>query len=505
MPRRLLAVLVLLLGLSWLGIDDARAACTLIGGNPSGGYNNGDWVCDDQGEAYRMVASWGVPSVYASCGMINVRAVAQGNSYVQRMTYPGNTCGIGYQQDIGTGSASYRTGCTARQSKTTLFYPPSGAVGCDNGCQVKYRQNGDDETTTYSPTGAVCAEKPACDGLDGNYVWNGYLNICQPVVPECQAGYIPRGAECVKEDSCPDGMSLQNGICKAKEDTCPPGQIRAPNNQCVNDQNVCKSGEAMSSQGTCAKDSDGDGIVDSEDDDIDGDGIPNKDDPDADGDGVPDDQQEGEGPGKKEKVEASGGDTCDRPPSCSGNPIDCLQARIQWRIDCNTRKKANISGGHCGVGGMPICAGDGCDEREHQQLIQQWKAACLLEKIAANSAGSPGGNPGGGDQGTVPTPDTSGVADGDLADQVPEDMTKDSAHSDESGYGSGNGPPGSDGFNTSGYGWSRSCPSLPTIDVFGQAITLNIGPFCNWMALGGWLVLIVSSLVSLRILASAGN
>jgi hypothetical protein len=430
----------------------------------------------------------------------NQRCELQGaSSYRSMFEY---RSGSGGWLSGGYRSYFFVSGCSSRQSKTTLFYPPSGSVGCDNGCQVKYRQNGDDETTTYSPTGGVCANKPTCEALDGNYIWNGYLNVCQPVVPECQAGYIPRGAECVKEDSCPDGMSLQNGICKAKEDTCPPGQIRAPNNQCVNDQNVCKAGEAMSSQGTCAKDSDGDGIVDREDDDIDGDGIPNKDDPDADGDGVPDDEQEGEGPGKKD--EASGGDTCDRPPSCTGNPIDCLQARIQWRIDCNTRKKANISGGHCGPGGMPICAGDGCDEREHQQLIQQWKAACLLEKIAASSAGSPGGNPGGGDEGTVPTPDTSGVSDGDLADQVPEDKTKDDAHSDESGYG-GDGPPGSDGFNTGGYGWARSCPSPPTIDLLGQSITLNIGPFCDWMALGGWLVLIMASLLSLRILASAGN
>src|SRR5690606_26884750 len=106
-------------------------------------------------------------------------------------------------------------------------------------------------------------------------------------------------------------------------------------------------------------------------------------------------------------------------------------------------------GGHCGSGGMPVCAGDGCDARQHQQLIQQWKAACLLEKIAAKDGGS-GTDPG---QGQVPTPDTSGVGDQALADQVPEDLAKADAFSDESGYGP-DGVPGSQGLNTAGYGWS---------------------------------------------------
>lgn len=38
---------------------------------------------------------------------------------------------------------------------------------------------------------------------------------------------------------------------------------------------------------------------------------------------------------------------------------------------------------------MPVCAGDGCKAVEHAQLVQQWKAACYLEKLAGgeNSGG----------------------------------------------------------------------------------------------------------------------
>lgn len=250
-------------------------------------------------------------------------------------------------------------------------------------------------------------------------------------------------------------------------------QGAGPDGQCLNDKdNVCKAGQAMSKAGTCAADSDGDGVADVDDDDPDNDG----------------------------KKEASGGDSCEAPPSCSGDAIACMQVKIQWRIDCNTRKKANIAGGHCGSGGMPVCTGDGCKASEHQQLIQQWKAACTLEKLLAKD-GSSGGDPG---TGTVPVPDLSGVGDDALAEQVPEEadrkteiFTDGSAHAD--------GLPGEGGLDTSGFGWSRTCPSPPSVNLMGEVVTLNIGPFCDWMALGGWLVLTMAALLSLRILASAGT
>lgn len=267
---------------------------------------------------------------------------------------------------IGVGSIfEYINGCSARPSQTTLFYPPSGSVACNDGCAYKYRETGDGETTVRSPTGSVCADKPDCAALDGNYIWNGHLKVCQPVAPECPEGQKAHGSECVPDDSCPDGMALQNGVCTQEEDTCPPGNIRSPEGACLPGEGQCAAGEARRENGTCGKDSDGDGEADEDDEDPEND---------------------------PDKPSASGGDSCDSPPSCSGDVIACMQVKIQWRIDCNTRNKANISGGHCGAGGMPVCRGDGCKATEYAALIQQWKASCLLEKIAASDGGSAGGD-----------------------------------------------------------------------------------------------------------------
>src|SRR5690606_19959642 len=128
---------------------------------------------------------------------------------------------------------------------------------------------------------------------------------------------------------CPLGMTL-NALneCTQEQDTCPAGNIRAPSGQCLPGEGQCAVGEARKPDGTCGRDSDDDGVPDEFD--------PETDD-----------------------TYFSGGDTCNAPPSCSGDPIMCGQARIQWRIECNTREDKQISGGACGA--MPICVGANCD------------------------------------------------------------------------------------------------------------------------------------------------
>lgn len=485
---RRVAALLVAAALAWLGLGEARA----VAYGDQGAAYAGCWSHMNQVIAASLAAN---PRAEARAGPNTCSELRFNSGTGAHYGYSGQ---YQYRPSLGAGrygahqyawvaDHTFPTAatCASKPSQVRPRLPVSGSIECNSGCSVSYYANGDGETSTVQYNGRVCkGDKSDCDAIPperGNFVWNSYMGVCQPVAPECPEGYEAHGMECAKIDSCPDGMSLQNGLCKAKEDVCPPGQVRAPDGSCSGD-NTCAAGLAKSKSGLCSRDTDGDGIADD-------------DDPDADGDGETDDPNE-----KKDKNEASGGDTCNAPPSCSGDSIACTQVRIQWRIDCNTRKKADISGGHCGAGGMPVCAGDGCDAREHQQLIQQWKAVCLLEKIAANDGGS-GTDPG---QGQVPTPDTSGVGEGELADQVPEDLSKADAFSDESGYGP-DGVPGSQGLNTAGYGWSRACPAPPTVSLMGQAITFDIGPFCNWMALGGWLVLIMASLLSLRILASAAN
>ncbi|WP_206409330.1 virulence factor TspB C-terminal domain-related protein [Lysobacter enzymogenes] len=100
--------------------------------------------------------------------------------------------------------------------------------------------------------------------------------------------------------------------------------------------------------------------------------------PDDDGDGEPND---GEDTGK-----FSGGEDCKTPPQCSGDNILCGQARIQWRIDCNTRRSTTITGGNgCSMSDVPICAGEKCNALEYQQLLQAWRSRCAVEKLATGT------------------------------------------------------------------------------------------------------------------------
>ncbi|MCF5092029.1 hypothetical protein GIW57_17895 [Stenotrophomonas sp. PA-6-5C] len=211
---------------------------------------------------------------------------------------------------MGTQTFYYTKKCSERESKATPFFPPSGSVRCMNGCESVFRDNGDD-TTTYSPNGKTCDRKPDCDAQGKNMVWNAMLGVCQPVEPECPEGKVKVGNACADEKPCPDGMALVAGSCKKKDEECPAGMIRSPLGSCIPGDGQCAQGEVRGPDGTCKRDSNNDGEPDPQD----------KDDPET----------------------FSGGDTCSAPPSCSGSPIMCGQARIQWRIECNTRRNNNIT------------------------------------------------------------------------------------------------------------------------------------------------------------------
>lgn len=61
---------------------------------------------------------------------------------------------------------------------------------------------------------------------------------------------------------------------------------------------------------------------------------------------------------------------------------------------------------------------------------------------------------------------------------------------------------GQDGFDSSGLGFSRSCPANPVFNVLGHSYTFDLTPFCNFASLLGWFVLLVGFLVGLRIVAT---
>jgi len=444
---RRVALMLVAVVLGWIGLGDARAQSLHQDGDQGAAYAH----CKSQQAAAIALGTTNRPRVVPADGGCRIVSNDRYHCYYRTNAFSGGPI----NQDVFCSTSDYQHGftgaCSSRPSQTTLFYPPSGSVGCNNGCAYKYRQTGDGETTVRSPTGSICADKPDCAALGGNYVWNGYLNICQPVVPECPAGEKVHGTECVPDDSCPDGMSLQNGVCKQEEDTCPPGNIRSPEGACLPGEGQCAVGEARRANGTCGKDSDGDGEADEDDEDAEND---------------------------PEKDSASGGDSCDMPPSCSGDVIACMQVKIQWRIDCNTRKKANISGGHCAGGGMPVCSGDGCKAGEYAQLIQQWKAACLLEKIAAKD-GTTGGDTTADYLAAVRAADRADAQSVANEGDGHEGVTEDSIFHTFS----------NEDFNPNLFGGSGggSCSFSTQLEILGKPITLppSFWTLCNMI---GWLI-----------------
>lgn len=254
--------------------------------------------------------------------------------------------------------------CDKRPSFTSTFSPKSGSTSCDSGCVGYWSRNADGTSTAIYSAGGVCSTSDFPKECSDSQYWNPVLNVCEPKKEECPKGQSPNGVGKCAPEPCPDGMvQQQDGTCKAKESECPQGQVKGPDGSCVKKPDACSTGQAMGSDGTCKPDKDGDGKPDDEDSDDDG---------------------------KDDKSSFSGGDSCDSPPSCSGDPVMCGQARIQWRIDCNTRRNRNIAGGACST--PPICTGDKCDAMEYASLLMQWRTACATEKLAGGKGSDNSGD-----------------------------------------------------------------------------------------------------------------
>lgn len=453
--RRVAYVLVAM-ALAWLGLGEARAD-----DHP------------DQGSAYAHCLQQAAAAKPARPDLItDTRCVhwTNGSPFYQceARTYEWFSC----RQVVGSGEYfhNYGTGqtCANRPSQVTQFLPLSGSTQCYNGCVVTYRQNGDDETSTRSTTGATCTTTK--DLCTVGFFFNSMMGVCQPIEPDCPEGQEKVDGVCKPENKCPEGYvavqgstpgAIQQGAlyCKKADNECPAGNVKSPEGNCLPGEGQCAAGEARRENGTCGKDANGDGKADDDDDD-------NTNDP---------------------KKSFSGGDSCDAPPSCNGDPIMCGQARIQWRIDCNTRRNVNISGGTCS--NVPICTGKDCKAMEYSQLLMQWRAACALEKMAGGD-----GSTGGGDADLAAI--KNALTGSQLVDGGPEG-TPDGAFSDN--------PSDPDELDDTGFGFSRSCPQIPPVSVMGQSINFDISIMCSWVALGGQLVLILAALLSLRILSSGSS
>ncbi|MGH8040053.1 MAG: virulence factor TspB C-terminal domain-related protein [Pseudomonas sp.] len=421
-------------------------------------------VCD-QGEAYAEAWAYARESAAKSPTQYNRPRVDEA-----QLAYNGgseNSTGtIGYWKTFYYGNT-----CAQRPSKVTPFSPPSGSVRCMSGCESVFRDNGD-ETSTYATNGKSCEGKPDCSAQGRNMVWNSYFGVCQPAEPECPPGKVHVGNSCQDEQPCPDGMALVNGSCKKKDEECPAGMIRSPLGSCIPGDGQCAAGEARGKDGTCKKDKNGDGNPDEEEEG-------NEPDP-----GDPD--------GEKAKDEFSGGDSCTSPPSCSGSAIMCGQARIQWRIDCNTRRNNNISGGQCTQAGTPTCTGEKCNAMEYSGLIMQWRSACAMEKLLAKSGETPGGgsntdaNANGVADALEGRPTVTGVGDG----------AADVASAKKWGIGLS-----TNMLDTGNMFGGGSCPQPPSFQYMGQTVSGADFPyFCQAAAILRALILFFGAYTALRIL-----
>ena len=438
--RRVAYVLVAL-ALAWMGLDDASAqtSCPQTAGN----------TCT-QGVAYAACSMQAV-SEMAGWTWANKRCTHE----IVSSTWAVYSCYVDRTR-TSDGAQNNNSGCQAsnqfwyQRSRSCGAIPdqtfssdariPTGSVGCGNGgtgdkCEFMVTSNGDGTfTRNFDLANNGCNVIPDCPtGAGSGWYMHPGTGLCQPFEEECPANQTKNPSSGACEEACPTGTHADSGgVCQPDEDDCPAGNVRAPSGQCLPGDGQCAAGEARRPNGTCGVDSDGDGQADEDDEDPEND---------------------------PDRETASGGDSCNAPPSCSGGPIDCLQAKIQWRIDCNTRHKVNVTGGACGA--MPVCVGENCKAMEYAQLMQQWKAACALEKLAnADGSGEGGDN-------------------ADLIALLTGPGSINGEHGDTGGMPGGDGPfqwgEGEEHEpDTTGFGYGSSCPSPPSFTVGGRTISIDL-------------------------------
>lgn len=473
-------VLLLLAALSWGGMGRAEAqvkTCDNISAGCSLPEAYG-WAVSKAQESWRFCS---VDSAQVNEGAGTVTVVWSG------VRFTGQGCESGYGQSTGFFSTGCPAGtqwddtgkmcrqdCATAQPYTSGVTVPNGSIECRNGCDYVNFYNGDG-TFTGLPVGTQCpfdlTEREAqCNAMAGHYWTTSPFPMCAPIEPEdCPEGVDPKEGVCKRPDSCPDGLTVgPDGWCIPKTEDCPIGSTKGPDGSCT--KSACPTGSAHGKDGTCKLDKDGDGVPDEEQD--------------SDGDGEPD------GPG--EKNEFSGGDTCDAPPVCSGDPIMCGQARIQWRIECNTRNDVTISGGACDT--PPSCTGKNCNAMEAAQLLQQWRTSCALQTLSSGE-GDTGGQPEWTRVDGMTQDPGEGASEGDT-NVWAEETTIDGSTLDTGGWLGGGG----------------SCPSFGFAVTGGEYSSAFVEKIANppafWCEMVSWIyamILVFSTVTGIFILAGRGN
>jgi hypothetical protein len=184
--------------------------------------------------------------------------------------------------------------------------------------------------------------------------------------------------------------------------------------------------------------------------------------------GEPGDGTGGEGDGKGT---AAGGTSCEDPPIVSGDEPLRMVATQAWATRCAIE-----------AGNALTVAGDIGD---CQATFTVTGTSPHVETLKAQRAQiCP--NEGTGDD----TVDQSGIGGGDDATGTGFVVEGDEI--------------GTDGLDDTGMGYTRSCPVMPSVSIYGQTIQFDNSVMCSWLSLAGQLVLVLSALASLRILSGGG-
>ena len=424
-----------------LGVaPDALAVCTK---HPSA-YS---YYCDDQGEAYAVVM--GIPPRYPDSNPGPTRAVAAtgyplgewAGAYNHENTYPNG-------EKISNGGAQYRNplNCDARNSD------PEQSPGS--------------RLSLATDTGSKCVGGCVLDIVgDPLEVVQGRVQGQPAVFYRFAQEYT--GEVCLGQEADPEFNN---------EDDFEPDE-QDPDRQCNPTAGICVNDDGDTEY--CIFDSNGNPTSCREAIDYDEDGI------DDDNDTLPDDPTNGEddGDGDESDNSASGGAKCPhaggQPPVCKGDAIQCnalLQAYIN-RCWNERAAAAKVEGGiACSATEALKCTN--MSPMECYLAAQARKTSCAAEGIVDALSGAGGEEP---------------LEPPDLLD----------AWADGNG-GNGDGTGSGDGFEVDDSGWlsSRSCPTIPSVSVFGRTVSFSteVGRVCDFFSITSGLVLLFAGFWAARII-----
>jgi len=326
--------------------------------------------CSDEGRAYatgyRFVAAK-LPSLQTQNPALVKACVVTVITSPQLRTYDDGQNRSSYYVDIRAGTSNCATtagsayiswwpaanDCSTRAKSLSGIFDSMSAGTCYQGCEYTLQDATMDQTLKdvrtneilarakkgrYAPTGNACSagetrpdpKQDFCQALDGGH------KICPKedggacVV----SGKTGRSYCFAKSQSGPAVDPTRKEAVVKSADAPPPGLPNVPPSPRTN-ENWSSDGPGTSVTNNTTNQTNNYNNFSNT-------GTPNTD-PNA---GVPGDGSDnpGEGEGEGDEGTASGGGTCDAPPVCSGNPIDCAILDQTWRNRCESGGDENGNG-----------------------------------------------------------------------------------------------------------------------------------------------------------------